>query len=152
MWAQTWVGNVIEHWSVQSRPFFALGDRLYGKGLTNVYDKMCVKIHLNKLLNWYVDTKKMRQWIIILLVPLGSLKKLFSKQYCWKYCSKCTIPVVVFLKWSISRQYELEWGEAGVLHSDMPQNRIHEVSFFDFTSIFYEKTLCLCVLQFWVGI
>ena len=35
--------------------------------------------------------------------------------------------VAVYLKWLISRQYELDWGTADVLRSGTPQNRKYPI-------------------------
>jgi len=53
--------------------------------------------------------------------------KLFWKMLV-KCCSKFALPVTISPKWSISRQDELDWGGAGILRSDIPQNKIHAAS------------------------
>jgi len=42
-------------------------------------------------------------------------------------CPKLTLSIAVCLNWSISSQDELDWGEAGVLRSEIHQNKIHHI-------------------------
>ena len=61
-------------------------------------------------------------------------------------CPKLTLSIAVCLNWSISSQDELDWGEAGVLRSEIHQNKIHHIhaARFSNTLQYSMKRLCAC--------
>ena len=67
-------------------------------------------------------------------------------QFWQERCPKFTLPVADSLKSSIPRQDELDWGAAGVLHSDISRNRIDHIhaANFSFALQYSMKRPCAC--------
>ena len=81
--------------------------------------------------SWHIssgDKIKLKQYIKNSDSITVFLEKMrYFCQFCWKYCLKFILPVAVFLRWSISRQDELDCTAAGELRSGLSQNRIHHI-------------------------
>ena len=102
-----------------------------------------VRVQIRQAVGFQNLIKKRRRYNIILTLSLDSSTNQVLLETSVKVLP--SVLVSISLKWSISRQDELDWGVASVPGSTVWENKIHHVHA---ASFLITKTPCPCLLTF----